>query len=171
VHRLRAESAADRVDAAQHRLAAESLAEESGTAEQARRELEEAAQRQREARERDERVRERLLRREQEQRRGLRRFLPGPGTTFYSPGMFGTASRWTTGEDIALDREVDAIARALSEHGPTDRARLAELVGGRYWGPGRFRAALREAMHEGRAQPLTGNRYGPSTPAEPNGES
>jgi MFS family permease len=162
VHRLRAESAADRMEAAQHRSAAESLAAEAGTAEQAERERAEAAERERAARERDERIRARLLRRERERRAGLRRFLPGPGQTFYSPGMMtGRSGEWSSGADIALDREVNAIAQALAEHGPTGRARLAEMVGARYWGPGRFRAALREAVHEGRARPLAGNEYGP----------
>ncbi|MFA1541435.1 MFS transporter [Actinomadura monticuli] len=163
VHRMRAESAADRMEAAQHRSAAESLAAESGTAEQAERERAEAAERERAARERDARIRERVLRREREQSTGLRRFRPGPGRAFYSPsGMLaGWSSAWASDADIALDREVNAIARALVEHGPTSRNRLAELVGARYWGPGRFRAALREAVHEGRARPLARNQYGP----------
>ncbi|RKS74326.1 putative MFS family arabinose efflux permease [Actinomadura pelletieri DSM 43383] len=150
-HRLRAEAAADRMEAAQHRSAAASLAEEAG-----------AAARTRPAdRERDERIRERVLRRERMRPTGWRRVLPGPGETFYSPGMLGTASRWSSDVDIALDREVNAIARALEEHGPTTRRRLAELVGARFWGPGRFRSALREAVHEGVAQPQARNRYAP----------
>ncbi|MFA1548964.1 MFS transporter [Actinomadura chokoriensis] len=162
VHRMRAESAADRTEAAQHRSAAEFLAAESGTAERAERERAEAAERERAARERDERIRERVLRREREQRAGLRRFRPGPGRAFYAPGMLGAwSSDWASDADIALDREVNAIAQALAEHGPTARGRLADMVGARYWGPGRFRAALREAVHEGRARPLSRNQYGP----------
>ncbi|MFD0899323.1 MFS transporter [Actinomadura sediminis] len=162
VHRLRAEAAADRMEAAQHRSAAASLAAETGTAEDARRERESAAERRRAARERERRIRERVLRREQRRPTGLRRLLPGPGETFYSPGMLGTASRWSSDGETALDREVTAIARALGEHGPMDRRRLAELVGARYWGPGRFRAALREAVHEGLARPQPRNRFAPS---------
>ncbi|WP_243716708.1 MFS transporter [Actinomadura sp. KC345] len=161
VHRLRAESAADRMEAAQHRSAAESLAAQAGTAEQARRERDAAAERQREARERDERIRERVLRRERRERTGLRRLLPGPGRTFYSPGMMGTASRWSPDTGVVLDREINAISQALYEHGAISRAELADLVGARYWGPGRFRAALREAVHEGRAVPQARNRYAP----------
>src|SRR5690606_38052355 len=129
--------------------------------EQARREREAAQERRRAARERDERIRERVLRRERQRRAGWRRLLPGPGEAFYSPGMIGTATRRRAESDIALDREVNAIAQALSEHGPTSRQRLAELVGARYWGPGRFRAALREAVHEGLARPETRNRFAP----------
>ncbi|NVI88462.1 hypothetical protein HUX53_14595 [Actinomadura sp. BRA 177] len=162
VHRMRAESAADRMEAAQHRSAAESLAAESGSIEQADRERAEAAERARAARERDERIRERVLRRERERPTGLRRFRPGPGRTFSSPGMMaGWSTDWTSDGDIALDREVNTIAQALTEHGPTARNRLADMVGARYWGPGRFRAALREAVHEGRARPLARNQYGP----------
>ena len=161
VHRARAASAADRMEAAQHRSAAASLAAEAGTAEQVQRERAEAEERRRAARERDERIRQRLLRREHRRAAGWRRLLPGPGASFYSPGMLGTASRWTTEADLALDREVNAIAQALNEHGTTGRQRLAELVGARYWGPGRFRAALREAVHEGLAQPMAHNRFAP----------
>lgn len=173
VHRMRAESAADRMEAAQHRSAAESLAAESGTAAQADRERAEAADRERAARERDERIRARVLRRERERRAGLRRFLPGPGQAFYSPGMMMTArsAEWASGADHALDREVTAIAQALAEHGPIGRTRLAEVVGARYWGPGRFRAALREAVHEGRARPLASNRYGPPENHDANPEA
>ncbi|MER7542162.1 MFS transporter [Spirillospora sp. NPDC127506] len=162
VHRMRAESAADRMEAAQHRSTAESLAAESGSMEQEERERAAAAERERAARERDERIRRRVLRREREERAGLRRFRPGPGRAFYSPTMMtGWTTDWASDADLALDREVNTIAQALAEHGPTPRNRLADLVGARYWGPGRFRAALREAVHEGRARPLARNRYGP----------
>ncbi|MGH2945276.1 MAG: hypothetical protein ACRDPC_03250 [Solirubrobacteraceae bacterium] len=34
-----------------------------------------------------------------------------------------------------------------------------------YWGPGRFRAALREAVDEGRAQRLSRSTYAPGEPS------
>jgi hypothetical protein len=59
-----------------------------------------------------------------------------------------------------LRREVDAIERALADRdGPTDRRELARVVGARFWGPGRFGAALREAVESGRAQRAGRNRY------------
>jgi hypothetical protein len=76
--------------------------------------------------------------------------------------MVGTASRWAPTAEQDLDREIAEIARALDERGPTDRDQLAGLVGARYWGPGRFRAALDEAVDEGRAQRLSRNTYAPS---------
>jgi hypothetical protein len=63
-----------------------------------------------------------------------------------------------------LDREIDAISRALDERGATDRDDLAELVGARYRGPERFRTALREAVDEGRAQRLSRSTYAPPGP-------
>jgi hypothetical protein len=76
--------------------------------------------------------------------------------------MVGTASRWAPTAELDLDREIDEIARALDERGPTNRDELAALVGARYWGPGRFRAALRETVDEGRAKRLSRATYGPT---------
>ena len=78
--------------------------------------------------------------------------------------MVGTASRWAPTAEQDLDREIDVIARALDEHGPTDRDTLAELVGARHWGPGRFRAALREAVDDGRAGRISRGTYAADQP-------
>jgi hypothetical protein len=75
--------------------------------------------------------------------------------------MVGTAGRWAPNPEEDLDREIDEIARALDEHGPTNRNDLEALVGARYWGPGRFRAALREAVYEGRARRFSRDTYAP----------
>jgi hypothetical protein len=80
------------------------------------------------------------------------RFRPGPGSSLYSPGMMGTASRWDPDACNEHGPDVETIERTLAEHGPTGREELALLVGARFWGPGRFRAALREAVEDGRAQ-------------------
>ncbi len=95
----------------------------------------------REAEERDRRNRERRER----ERMGLRRFRPGPGTGSYSPFLpppYEPNPDW-------LDHEIGVIDRALQEHGELDRRELAERVGARYWGPGRFGAALRGAVGDG----------------------
>ncbi len=114
---------------------------------------------------RDGRIRNRSAHRHARERRGARRFRPGPGGAFYSPGMIGTAgttSRYAAAADVALDREIEAVALSLVEHGPTGHEELAKRVGGRAWGPGRFRAALREAINEGRARRLPSHNYGPA---------
>jgi hypothetical protein len=122
----------------------------------------EAAERERRARERDERIRQRVIRQEQRNRRGWRRFRPGPSSHLYSPGMVGTASRWAPTAEQDLDREIDSIARALAEHGTIERDHLYDAVGASYWGPGRFRAALREAVEEGRARRLSRDTFAPA---------
>jgi hypothetical protein len=64
-------------------------------------------------------------------------------------------------EPVELSREVGRIEAALDEHGPMDRAQIARAVGARFWGPGRFPAALREAVRSGHAQRLGRSRFGP----------
>ena len=65
--------------------------------------------------------------------------------------------------EVSLDREVEIIDRALQDRGTANRRELARRVGARYWGPGRFRAALREAVAEGRVKPLRRDQYAPVT--------
>jgi MFS family permease len=76
---------------------------------------------------------------------GLRRYRPGPGRMPASrvPAVTSPVTEPT------LDNEIQSIQRALREHGSTERGELSRLVGARYWGPGMFRAALREALAEG----------------------
>ena len=54
------------------------------------------------------------------------------------------------------------IDRALRDSGAAKRRELERRVGARYWGPGRFRAALHEAIAEGRVKRLRGGEYAPS---------
>jgi hypothetical protein len=75
-------------------------------------------------------------------------------------GTAGTTSRYAAMADRDFDREIEAIARALVETGSVDPQELAGIVGGRAWGPGRFGAALRQAVMEGRARRVDG-QYGP----------
>jgi MFS family permease len=89
------------------------------------------------------------------ERRGLRRYRPGPGTASFSP-FFGQPSEQ---RQEWLDNEIEIIARALQEHGELGREDLAKRIGARYWGPGRFRAALREAVREGRIRRVSRSRY------------
>jgi hypothetical protein len=77
-------------------------------------------------------------------------------------GTAGTASRYAAMSDRELDREIEAIARALAEGGPVSPEELARVVGARAWGPRRFHAALRQAVLEGRARRVAGGQYGPS---------
>jgi MFS family permease len=162
--------AEERVSAAEHRVDAEELGGKKEQAEAIAEAKRQSEQREREQHERDDRIRRRLADRQRRERAGLRRFRPGPGSRMYSPGMLGTAtsSRGYTAEED-LDREIDVIARALEERGATERVELARLVGARYWGPGRFGAALREAVAEGRAKRISSRMYGPPEDGQPQG--
>ena len=105
----------------------------------------------REAEERDRRNRERWER----ERMGLRRWRPGPGTASYSPFLpppYEPNPDW-------LDHEISIIERAVQEHGELDRHELAARTGARYWGPGRFRAALRGAISDGAVRRAGRDRY------------
>ncbi|HET6509989.1 MAG TPA: MFS transporter [Baekduia sp.] len=154
-------AAEERLESAKHRAELTALQRDEGAAVDTAQRRAEAEARERAARDRDDRIRARLARQEAREHHGLHRFRPGPSPSLYSPGMLGTASHWAPSAGQDLDREIDAIARALDERGPTSREDLATAVGGRFWGPGRFRAALHEAEDEGRAQRLSRTTYGP----------
>jgi MFS family permease len=111
------------------------------------------------------RVAGRAARRRAHERAGARRWRPGPGpgSSFYSPGMVGTAgtaSRYAASAQRQLDREIEVLAGALTRRGPSSLDQLAGHVGGRGWGPGRFRAALRIAIAEGRVRRVGRDSYG-----------
>ena len=113
-------------------------------------------------RERDDRIHARRARREERERRGLRRYRPGVGSSFYSPGMLGTAgttSRYNAMAEEDLDREIESLDHALHERGPANVHELEVFVRGEFWGPGRFDDALREAIEEGRIRRLSRRRY------------
>jgi hypothetical protein len=93
-----------------------------------------------------------------------RRYRPGPAQRGgYSPGM--PVSEPAPG--VEYGREVERIVQTLEERGPLDRTELARAVGARYWGPGRFAAALREAILSGRVRRVDGRRYAVAGEAPP----
>jgi MFS family permease len=94
------------------------------------------------------------------EREGRRRYRPGPGLEYpyYSPGLVGTSLRRPTAV-AELQREVEAIGRAVDEGGPTTREELYRTVGARRWGPGRFRRALEEAVATGRIRRTGRGRF------------
>jgi hypothetical protein len=108
------------------------------------------------------RVEQRTLR----ERSGARRYRLGPGAGIYVPAMLGsTISAPAPDAERRLDQEIERIGRTVDEHGVTDRDELARLVGARYWGPGRFSEALREAAAEGRVRRLSRTAYGLRAPS------
>jgi MFS family permease len=152
-------AAEERIAAAERRAEADALRGEAEDADRSAAAREQADERRRREHDRERRIAERAARRRREQRTGARRFRPGPGSMIASPGMSLTAER--DRDEIALDREIEAIAQAVDEHGPTRREELGRMVGAHYWGPGRFPAALREALAEGRVRRLSRSTFAP----------
>ena len=87
------------------------------------------------------------------------RFRPGPGPLSSARAM-GVAGPHQAGP---VDREVAIIEAALRDHGSANRRELRRRVGARYWGPGRFGEALRQAVAEGRARRLPRGEFAPAS--------
>lgn len=148
-----ARAAEDRIEAAEHRANAEDERGEEDVAEEIARRRDETTERQAV----EERVRARIERRLEQERTGLRRYRPGPGRISASPGIAVSSPL----PPQVLDSEIRAIEKALDEHGATERRELAQMVGARYWGPGVFRDALREAVIEGTVRRTSRSTYEP----------
>jgi len=58
-----------------------------------------------------------------------------------------------------LAGEVDTLVDQLREAGPTTAVALSRSVGARFWGPGRFRTAMRSGLASGRIRRLGRGRY------------
>ncbi len=86
------------------------------------------------------------------------RFRPGPGPLSSARAMGVSGPH----PPVPLDAEVSMIANALQDRGSANRQELSRRVGGRYWGPGRFREALRQAVAEGKAKRLGRSEYAPA---------
>jgi hypothetical protein len=91
-------------------------------------------------------------------RRAPGRFRPGPGPLSSARAMSVAGPH----PPVPLDSEVAIIEAALREQGSCSRRELRRRVGARYWGPGRFGDALREAVSEGRARPLPKGQFAPA---------
>ncbi len=79
---------------------------------------------------------------------------PFPGT--------GASSTDRDENEWWLEREVGMLPRALEDQGEMRRRDLGNLVGCKYWGPGRFSAALREGVKRGAIERTGFGRYWPA---------
>ena len=157
-HRARAAAEHEEHDARMVASSGSGTGDATGLVARERRE----AQRRAEASADGERIRERLNRRDRRELSGMRRYRPGPGRLGRA---FGPTASPPLAEE-ALDHEIVAIERALHDHGATDRRELARLVGARYWGPGVFNEALRQAVADGAVRRLSRRVYAPASDVE-----
>ena len=62
-----------------------------------------------------------------------------------------------------LEREVSLIKNLLEEEGETSKSDIGEKLGCKYWGPMRFRNALKEGVKRGAFRKTSGGRYAPAS--------
>ncbi|GAB3893448.1 MFS transporter [Kibdelosporangium lantanae] len=85
------------------------------------------------------------------------------GPTRSRPGSWGVGTdhaKSHQASEKALDEEINAIVRTIADRGALSRDELARATGARYWGPGRFGAALRAAVRSGRVRRLGRGYFG-----------
>ena len=61
-----------------------------------------------------------------------------------------------------LRREISLIENLLKEEGELPKKEIGERLGCKYWGPMRFRGALKEGVARGAFKRTSGGRYAPS---------
>jgi hypothetical protein len=61
-----------------------------------------------------------------------------------------------------LNREVSLIQNLLEERGELDRSTIGDTLGCKYWGPFRFRQALKAGVERGAFRKVSGGRYAPA---------
>jgi len=59
------------------------------------------------------------------------------------------------------NREVSLIENLLHDRGEMDKDAIGEALGCKYWGPLRFRAALKEGVERGAFRKVGRSRYAP----------
>jgi hypothetical protein len=61
-----------------------------------------------------------------------------------------------------LDREISLIENLLHDRGELDKDTIGEALGCKYWGPFRFRQALKAGVERGAFRKVSGGRYAPA---------
>jgi hypothetical protein len=96
----------------------------------------------------EEQQRQERIARRMERRQGQRRRRFRPGLSRGVPWQLSPPD--VRAQEEALDHEILMIENAVREEGPIEDDELRKLVGARFWGPGRFHPAVKEALAEGR---------------------
>ena len=82
-----------------------------------------------------------------------------PSST-YTP-FPGVSSQDENENEWWLRREISLIKNLVDEEGDLPRSEIGERLGCKYWGPLRFRSALKEGVKRG-AFAKHGSKYGPA---------
>jgi hypothetical protein len=78
--------------------------------------------------------------------------------TAYTP-FPSSSSRDADENEWWLKRELSLIENLLRDEGEMSRSEIGEKLGCKYWGPLRFRNALKEGVRRGTFQKTGHNRY------------
>jgi hypothetical protein len=73
------------------------------------------------------------------------------------------SSRDAEENDWWLDRELSLIKNLLEDKGELDKKTIGDTLGCKYWGPMRFRNALKEGVKRGAFRKTGHNCYAPTT--------
>jgi hypothetical protein len=73
-----------------------------------------------------------------------------------------TSSRYAAENEWGLSRELSLIQNLLEDRGELSKNEIGDTLGCKYWGPMRFRNALREGVKRGVFQKTGRARYGPA---------
>jgi hypothetical protein len=89
-------------------------------------------------------------------------------TTTRRHGMAGWAPNVAPSEydadelEFWTNREISLIKNLLEDRGELDKDTIGETLGCKYWGPMRFRQALRDGVERGAFRKVGRNRYAPA---------
>jgi hypothetical protein len=85
----------------------------------------------------------------------------GPGLAGWAPTT--ARSEYDADEmEFWLDREISLIHNLLSERGEMSRDEIGDTLGCKYWGPLRFRQALKAGVERGAFRKVGRGRYAPA---------
>jgi hypothetical protein len=74
----------------------------------------------------------------------------------------GSSGQDTDENEWWLQREISLIQNLLKSEGETRRKDIGDRLGQKYWGPTRFRQALREGVTRGAFRKTGADRYAPT---------
>jgi hypothetical protein len=81
-------------------------------------------------------------------------YAPFPGPSASAPDA--DENEWW------LRREISLIQNLLEDEGELERGDIGDRLGCKYWGPMRFRSALKEGVDRGAFRKTGRNRYAPA---------
>jgi hypothetical protein len=82
--------------------------------------------------------------------------------TSYTP-FPGVSSQDADENEWWLRREISLIENLLAEEGELDKSTIGDKLGCKYWGPMRFRNALRQGVERGAFRKTGHNRFAPAS--------